>query len=511
VGVERLAVQATNAKVRLQALCTLSGLQSLGNRVLLTALRDAHWAVRRQALVLAEPRFGQMSELDSQLLSLQVDPDLRVRYQLAFSLGEWKGGPAGQALGKLMLKDWQNDAMQMALLSSAPSHFQQIVEEVFRPTVAHLDPSLAERLVNLAAEMGDDRALEEVMPKVVTPVSSEYAPWQMASVAGLTSALDRRNLTLAAFADQSSAPLHAALSRLTGIFEQARRLASAAVVQESAQLTAISLLAREANEASQDIDRLGNLLSPQNSTAVQAAALTRLRQLKAPQVGEVLLKAWRTCGLTERQTVLNALFSRPEWIEELLTALEQGRLLPAELGPLQSQKLLNQENPALRKRANQLFAAASSDRRKVLDAYQGVSELQGNAAKGHALFTQNCSICHRLRGEGQSIGPDLGTMADKPLPELVVAILDPNQAVDPAYTAYTAITRDDRELTGILSSESPNSITLRLAGGTEERIVRSNLKQLTTSGRSLMPEGFETGLKPQDLADLIAYILNPAP
>jgi hypothetical protein len=33
------------------------------------------------------------------------------------------------------------------------------------------------------------------------------------------------------------------------------------------------------------------------------------------------------------------------------------------------------------------------------------------------------------------------------------------------------------------------------------------LKELTSSGLSLMPEGFEKGLAPQDLADLISYIL----
>jgi putative membrane-bound dehydrogenase-like protein len=509
-SLERLAQQAASAKVRLQALCTLSGLQSLRSQVLLKALGDPHWTVRREALLLSEPRFSQMAELDSLLLTLQADPDLRVRYQLAFSLGEWKTPRAGQTLGKLMLKDWQTEAMQTALLSSTPAHFKQVIDEIFRPgQVALIQPSLAERLVNLAAELEREPELEEVLRQVVAPVNHEYAPWQVAAVAGLTSALDRRNLTLAAFAAQSSARLQEVLARLRGVFAQARRLATGAALQESDQLSAISLLAREVTERAQDIDQLADLLAPQNSTAVQAAALGRLRQLKEPQVGQVLLKAWRTCGLSERQTVLNALFSRQGWIEALLAALEEHRLLPAELGPLQAQKLLTHEDPAVRSRAQQLFAAASVDRKKVLDAYQGAAELQGSAPKGHLLFTQNCSICHQLRGEGHSIGPDLGTVADKPFPELAVAILDPNRAVDPAYVAYTAITKDERELTGILSSESPNSITLRLAGGSEERIARSNLKQLNTSGRSLMPEGFETGLKPQDLADLIAYILSP--
>ena len=268
------------------------------------------------------------------------------------------------------------------------------------------------------------------------------------------------------------------------------------------------MLDHRANRQEQDTALLGELLGPQNSIAIQKAALAALRQVNQPQVAQVLLKSWRACGLNQRQELLNALFSRTDWTEAVLAALEQGRLSPGELGTLQQQKLLNNSVASVRERSAHLFAAINSDRKKILEAYRDVAALQGDRAKGHELFTKNCSICHHLRGEGQSTGPDLGTVADKPVPELVVAILDPNQAVDPAYVAYTAVTKDDRELSGVLVAETPNSISLRMAGGAEEQILRSNLKQLTSSGRSLMPEGFEAGLKPQDLADLIAYILN---
>src|SRR6266852_3341100 len=93
--------------------------------------------------------------------------------------------------------------------------------------------------------------------------------------------------------------------------------------------------------------------------------------------------------------------------------------------------------------------------------------------------------------------------------ELLFAILDPKQPVDPTYTAYSLTTKDDREFSGILIAETPNSISLRLPGGAEEQILRNNLRELRASGRSLMPEGFETVLKPQDMADLIAFVLRP--
>ncbi|MBI5775219.1 MAG: hypothetical protein HZA89_15965, partial [Verrucomicrobia bacterium] len=64
----------------------------------------------------------------------------------------------------------------------------------------------------------------------------------------------------------------------------------------------------------------------------------------------------------------------------------------------------------------------------------------------------------------------------------------------------------EREVSGIIAAETPNSLTLRAAGGVEEVVLRSELKALNASGLSLMPEGLEGVLKPQDVADLIAYI-----
>jgi putative heme-binding domain-containing protein len=509
---EKLISRTDNPKARLQALCVLSGLQTLTSSVLQKCLQDPHWAVRREALILGEPRFGQAGELDSLLLALENDPDIRVRYQLAFSLGEWKGAAAGQVLGRLFVKDWQDESMQTALLSSAIPHLKQILNEVFGGIENRsLAPSLVERLVELAGQEVDELSLAELVEKMAVSHGS-YATWQMAGVVGLIRALEHRDRTLEDFEAHASPRLQGILAKLRPLFEQARRLASDPTAPEPDRLVAVHLLARATlDQRPEDVSELGTLLEPQNPTAVQNTALAGLRRGNSAQIAEVLLRNWRTCGPNLRQEVLNVLFSRSSWTEAVLTSIENGKIQPAELGPLQRQKLLNNSDLSIRERSARLFSAINADREKIVESYKDVAQLRGDRSKGQQLFSRNCSICHRLRGEGQSIGPDLGTVVDKPIQELVVAILDPNQAVDPVYTAYTATTKDEREVSGILVSETPNSISLRMAGGAEEQILRSNLRQLTSSGRSLMPEGFETGFKQQDLADLIAYILNPQP
>jgi len=47
---------------------------------------------------------------------------------------------------------------------------------------------------------------------------------------------------------------------------------------------------------------------------------------------------------------------------------------------------------------------------------------------------------------------------------------------------------------------------LRQAQGLEETLPRINIRSLTASQLSLMPEGIEQSMTRQDLADLIAYL-----
>jgi putative heme-binding domain-containing protein len=197
---------------------------------------------------------------------------------------------------------------------------------------------------------------------------------------------------------------------------------------------------------------------------------------------------------------------RQEWISALLGAVERGEAAAGQIGTADQQKLLGHSQAAIRARAAKLFAATDSDRQKVVKQYEGVSDLVGDATRGHVIYQQTCSVCHRLKGEGNETGADLGSVADKPIAQLLEAILDPNRAVESRYFSYTAVTTSEREVSGIIAVETPNSITLKTATGTEDVILRSDLKQLTASGLSLMPEGLENNLKPQDLADVIAYI-----
>ena len=95
---------------------------------------------------------------------------------------------------------------------------------------------------------------------------------------------------------------------------------------------------------------------------------------------------------------------------------------------------------------------------------------------------------------------------DKPPEWFLPALFDPNQAVEARYVNYLAVTKSGVTLTGVLSNESGNSITLLGPDGKQQVILRTDLEELVSSNKSAMPEGLEKDLQPQDLADLFAFI-----
>jgi len=267
------------------------------------------------------------------------------------------------------------------------------------------------------------------------------------------------------------------------------------------------LLGRQA-QREEDLKQLGGLLRPEHPAAIHQAAIASLGRMKDAEVARVLLAGWKNHSPTLREEVLAALFSRREWTGELVAQMEKDTIPARQLGAAWQQKLSQHSDRSIRERAVKLFSATAPDRQALLKGYAGVEKLTGNREHGFSLYRQHCATCHRLGGEGKSVGPDLGTIVNKSVPVLVEAILDPNRAVEARYVSYTAVTKTDREVSGIITSESANNLTLRATDGREETLLRAELKELSSSGLSLMPEGFEKALGPQDMADLLAALLG---
>ena len=153
-----------------------------------------------------------------------------------------------------------------------------------------------------------------------------------------------------------------------------------------------------------------------------------------------------------------------------------------------------------------LSTKPASTRRQVLEQYKPTLSLTGNRGHGAEIFDRLCVTCHALGGKGNAVGPDLRVLTDRSTQALMIDILDPNAAVDGKFVNYLVETKDGRTLSGIIESESSGAITLLQPNAIRDSIPRLEIKQMRSTGLSLMPEGLEAGLAPQDLADLIEFV-----
>ena len=175
----------------------------------------------------------------------------------------------------------------------------------------------------------------------------------------------------------------------------------------------------------------------------------------------------------------------------MLRSIEKKEVPAAQIDARRRELLLRQRNPTLRDLATRLFSDVSSvDRRKVLDDYRDVIAMRGDPAHGKEVFAKRCSACHRLNDVGQNVGPELGALANKTPQFLLQEILDPNRNVDGKYLEYFAATKAGQTFTGILTSESGGSITLRGQEG-KSRSCSKRSRRAEEHRESLMPEGLE--------------------
>ncbi len=501
--------------VRLQALCVLDGLNANMPYLLACSLHDSHPAVRANAIRLSESFLsGSASDstiiyLRTSLLKLTDDPELTVRYQLALSLGEWNDPRAGDALGKLAARDMGDSWMRAAILSSATHQPAAILKAVFASSVTNAPRSeMISQLIATAAGQDKPELLASIIATVAPEDAQHRAPWQLSALNSLLDALDRKNLTLTGLAEESATETRVAIGRIQLLFDWAREIAGDPKTKDSAREPAIRLLGRGPGDHSADVQALVGLLNASASDRIQSATLDALKRSRSASVPKLLLNNWQQRSPAQRQSSIEVIFSRDEWMKDLLGAVESGTIGVREISPANRQRLLKHADKTIQQRAETLFKSDNSSRAQVLAKYQSATTLSGDTARGSEMFAKNCASCHFLRGQGHSVGPNLAALTDKTPADFLVAILDPNAVIEPRFAAYNIETKDGRSLNGIVSAETATTLTLVQGGGAQEKILRGDVAEMRASSVSLMPEGLELTMSPQDIADLIAYLKN---
>ncbi|MBP8256209.1 MAG: HEAT repeat domain-containing protein, partial [Opitutaceae bacterium] len=478
-------------ETRVQALCTLNLVHRLSPKLVIRALGDASPGVRRQAIRLAEQYSGDTALL-ARLVALVKDPDPLVRQQLGYSLGFWSGKGAGEALLKIV--EEPGDAyIKAAAMSSAPAHLREMV--------AALSPgkTIEPALIDLAAT--GDRETSDRMRGLLTAANASGDPVER--FRNLARFLDVRSRK---FKDDQTA----GDSDVQRVIEEARRDIADQHAEAAKRSAAAALLARDSGQRDKDVALLSGLMTGlQTPLGVQLAATNRLAQIPALDVADLFLRILGDCGPKVQDAMLDRLVNRPAWAARLLDHLEKDPSMLRTLASGQRLMLTGSTDPVLAERARKVLNASSNpDRQRVITTYLGaMAGLKGDATRGHEVFMQICSACHRLGTiSGGEIGPDLASLADRSAPYVVTHVLDPNRVVEGRYQLHTIEMADGRTLAGMLVGEAGNSITLGGLDGSTQTLLRSDIRSITATERSLMPEGLESAINPQSMSDLVAFL-----
>ncbi|HUR59888.1 MAG TPA: PVC-type heme-binding CxxCH protein [Opitutaceae bacterium] len=488
---------------RHHALGVLDGLGALDQAAVTTALADADAHVRERAVVLAETLFarGQASvALAGKLAALASDAADRVRFQLAFTIetvlaaqpADGIAQPLAAAYVRLAERDYGDTWISAALLSGPPA----VVNRVLFPALTR-DVALAKRAAPFVARLIEIRAAAKpadghgaLIDFVARPGTSPL--WLRALGDGL-----RRAGTSIEQADTGR--------KLAAVFAGAAATAADARANAAARLEAIELLG--VASFAQSREALTASLGARQPEEIQVAAIKTIAHHAAPEVTTILLRGWAQYAPKAKEAALAALVAREDRARALLDAVQQGTIKAAELGAAQVQALAQHKTASIAARAKTVLAAViPPSRAEVAAKFQPATAATGDAQRGKAHYVGRCSVCHRAGSEGMALGPDLITVKTKGRDALLTAILEPHKEVASQYIAYEVTTKDGNAYSGIIARDDATSLTLKIMGGAEVPLPRSNIKGSTSSGKSLMPEGLEAGLSVQDMADLLTFI-----
>lgn len=388
------------------------------------------------------------------------------------------------------------------------------------------------------------------------------------AVEGLGQARDRDSAALlrALFAREGDLAVRVAILRSLSIFKDAGSkdllegvLADAAAAKELL-LEALAAAESLGGDAGRELV-LGYLASPRGGPEPLFRALTAVAKLGGDRAADEVLRFLESPDLEVRRAALGALgklrsrkavpallaaFAREETKFEAalaLTRMPDLRALDAYLYALGSANTDLRWGSASAMKGLGKNGLAAVERR--LDAIPGpvVAELQlifasakesplhrvkpkkvtpeeyqdfalkngGDAGRGRRVFHDlkgvACVKCHRVRGEGGDLGPDLSSIgAQYKRADLVESVLFPSRKVREGYQQVIVLTKDGRVVSGAVKAETPEEVALQDAEGARHVIRKAEIEQRKASELSLMPEALNAGLSLEEFADLVNYL-----
>ncbi len=234
-----------------------------------------------------------------------------------------------------------------------------------------------------------------------------------------------------------------------------------------------------------------------------------------PEVGvQVVLESLPSLLPAQRAIVLDVLLEHHHSSSKLAKEFISGSLPKRWLNSSQSERLQIVLSPEEKERWNEDRPTSSrwtddqiarkADALETLLREDEVSRQRHEI--GREIFTRECAACHQFKQIGHDVGPPLKSVIDKSTEQILIAVLDPNREIDPRYELHAVLTLNGRVLSGVLASESANSIEIRSNGGERNVVTRTEIEQIRNLGTSMMPSDLDSRMSNEELASLIAFL-----
>jgi len=536
--VREVAIGSKTPQGRVHALHTLDGLNAMDAAIVLAAMDDAHDGVRRHAVSLSDRWLNDDAALLDRVLKALDDPDSMVRLQAALSLGESRGPRAIDGLARFAVRHGAERWVVAAIASSVASRSGELLERLIE--AAEGDPEMRPLLELLGETAGARRNADELGGALarVAAIGEERSATGVALLDGILRGLSRGTPDLVEGEAVTRAVERLLASDVELLRERALQLVGPMRLTESAamgrawdaakavgideqrsidaRITAVRILSTAPWSRMAGLE---SLLDARQPIELQLAVVSAIASAEDAAVADALFENWDGLAPRVRESVIDGLFARRNRLPRLLDAIERGDVLPSSLGALRREQLLEDADPGLRDRARSILARnTANDRAETVRRYASSLELPRDAGRGAAVFERTCARCHKMGDRGPDIGPNLSSARLRADATLISDIFDPSASLVSGYTVYSVVTTDGRVHTGLLADESATSILLRSAmeadavraagsaAAVEYSVLRKDIESMRASSQSLMPDGLEKELAPQDVADLLGYL-----
>jgi len=146
---------------------------------------------------------------------------------------------------------------------------------------------------------------------------------------------------------------------------------------------------------------------------------------------------------------------------------------------------------------------------KLLEENTGTRDFK----RGRELFLAvRCGSCHTMKGEGGSVGPDLtqlGTRFSKR--DIIEAIVEPNKVISDQYESKVFNMKDGSSVLGRLMSEDEKNYVISqnpYAPHVTKDLLKKDVVDIKRSEVSIMPPGTLNLMNPEEVKDIIAYLMS---